>query len=372
MKWNWQNKNWPEFTWDASRLTKFDQEFQQNAGTIFGSTQHLSEDDTQRIKIALMSSEAVSSSGIEGETLNRDSVQSSLQRVLGLRVSKRHVTLAENGFAEVLVDLYQNADKQFSSAELFAWHRKILDGRKDISIVGDYRASNAPMQIISGPSYAPKVHFEAPPSDQVSAEMNQFIKWLNSADTRALPPLIKAGISHIWFESIHPFEDGNGRLGRLIAEKILTQSNNHKIITSLSNELERNKKSYYEELHIASKQLDIQRWLKWFANQIIHAQHRTLLSIEFVIEKTKLLDQLRDKINVRQEKALIRMFEEGIDGFKGGLSAKNYMTISSAPPATTTRDLADLVEKGALVRRGERKATRYFLKVKGVQPPEKI
>jgi len=167
----------------------------------------------------------------------------------------------------------------------------------------------------------------------------------------------------LWFETIHPFEDGNGRLRRAIAEKALAQSLEAPTLTALATTINRHRKAYYAELQRASHSNDIDDWLAWFAAIVLEAQARTMDSIRFTIEKTRLLDRLRGQLNARQEKALIRMIEEGLDGFASGLSAQNYRTITDAASATATRDLADLVELGALARVGERRYARYHLTI---------
>lgn len=167
----------------------------------------------------------------------------------------------------------------------------------------------------------------------------------------------------MYFASIHPFEGGNGRIGRVIAEKALAQSLGQPTLTALAATTLTRRKSYYEALEAANKENEISRWLMWFAGFAIEAQRRTIALVEFLIDKTKLLDHLKGQLNARQEKALLRMFREGPDGFEGGLSAGKYSNITGASAATTTRDLADLVEKGALVREGERRYARYHLSV---------
>jgi Fic family protein len=222
------------------------------------------------------------------------------------------------------------------------------------------------MQVVSGPAGESDVHFEAPPSSRVPSEMERFIAWFGrTAPSReeSLPALTRAGIAHLYFESIHPFEDGNGRIGRAIAEKALTQSFGQSTLTALAATILGRRKSYYEALEASNKENEITRWLMWFAGVGIEAQRRTIALVEFLIDKTKMLDQLRGRLNQRQERALLRMFREGPEGFRGGLSAGKYSTITGASPATTTRDLADLVAKGALVRDGERRFARYRLGV---------
>jgi Fic family protein len=174
-----------------------------------------------------------------------------------------------------------------------------------------------------------------------------------------LPALTRAGIAHLYFESIHPFEDGNGRIGRALSEKALSQAAGQPTLTALAATILIRRKAYYDELAAGSKQNNVTRWLAWFAGIVIEAQRRTETRVEFLLDKTRLLERLRGQLNDRQEKALLRMLREGPEGFQGGLSAGNYSTITGASPATTTRDLADMVEKGALLRSGERRHARY-------------
>jgi Fic family protein len=198
--------------------------------------------------------------------------------------------------------------------------------------------------------------------------MDAFIAWFNrTASTGAtpLPALTRAGIAHLYFECIHPFEDGNGRIGRALAEKALAQGLGQPTLIALADTIERHNKAYYDALERANKGNEITDWLVYFAQVLLEAQERTQVRIEFLIEKAKLYDRLRGQLNPRQEKVLARMFREGPDGFTGGLSAENYISITQTSAATATRDLQDLVQKGGLVRTGERRYTRYSLNLAG-------
>lgn len=265
-----------------------------------------------------------------------------------------------------MVDLYRSFAEPLSEEMLFRWHRMVMSGSRNPRDGGRYRTGAEPMQVVSGSVREPKVHLEARRSSRVPSEMKRFIAWFGQTapgGENALPALTKAGIAHLYFESIHPFEDGNGRIGRAIAEKALAESLGQPTLTALAATILARRKSYYEALETANKEEEITRWLMWFAGVAIEAQRRTIGLVEFLIDKTKLLDRLKGQLNARQEKALLGMFREGPEGFKGGLSAGKYSTITGASPATTTRDLADLVEKGALVREGERRYARYRLSV---------
>ncbi|MGZ8161036.1 MAG: Fic family protein [Methylobacter sp.] len=364
MTWNWQQPDWPYFSYTQSSIDGFEKQLLLGAGLLFGAFKHLDEEDKQQLTIELISNEALKTSEIEGEYLDRNSLQASIRRQFGLSANNRKISPAEQGIAEMMVDLYQSFEAPLSHAMLFEWHKMLTNGRHDLNDIGSYRAHSEPMQIVSGAIYAPKVHFEAPPSSQMMPEMERFINWFNASasnGTTPLPALLRAAIAHLYFVSIHPFEDGNGRIGRVIAEKALAQCLGQPTLIAISYTIERDKKAYYGALEQANKQNEITAWLLYFAETVIKAQSYTATWIDFLIKKAKLYDRLRGQINPRQEKALSRMFREGPDGFVGGLSAEKYIGITGAPRATATRDLQDLVSKGALVRQGERKHTRYFL-----------
>lgn len=366
MKWNWQLEDWPKFTWEQDKLSTYERSFIEGAGIIIGSSQHISKEGNQSLLIELMCTDALDSSEIEGEHLNRDSVQSSIQKELGLATEAPKASLAERGIAKMMVNLYQTTSEPLTHQILFEWHQFLMGNNHHLENIGQYRSHEEAMKIVSGPDYARTIHFEAPPSKSVSEEMEKYIDWFELSSptgSAPLPALTRAGIAHLWFESIHPFEDGNGRIGRAIAEKALSQSFTKPVMTVLAKILLRKRKEYYQQLGQVSKTLDITSWLLWFASIAVEAQHNTYLYIDFIIKKSVLLREAQEQINPRQEKALLRMFRVGPEGFSGGLSAKNYMSITGAKIATTTRDLNDLVKKNILKRTGELKSTRYFLNI---------
>ncbi len=364
--WNWQHDTWASFEYDPSRIQPVDLAFLQGSGFLFGVFEHLSQQDKHNIIIDVLSTEAVKTSAIEGEVLNRDSVQASLRRSFGLAVDHRKVPAAEQGISQMMLDLYQNFTEPLTHDTLFNWHRMIMNGRDDLEQKGAYRTHPEPMQVVSGKIYDPTVHFEAPPSDRVPEEMNQFIQWFNNTAPDGKNPLsasTRAAIAHLYFVSIHPFEDGNGRISRALSEKVLSQSFKKPALLSLSYAIERNKKAYYSHLEASNKVMEITPWLLYFAEVIFQAQQYTQKRLEFLIAKTKFYDRFRGMLNPRQEKVITRMFYEGFEGFTGGLSTKNYQSIAKAPKATATRDLQDLVKKGALMVTGAARGTRYHLKL---------
>jgi len=366
MTWNWQQPDWPIFTWDRARLEIAEQQFLVGGGVLVGTVKHLGSQDQDELTIDAMSSEALTTSEIEGEILDRASVQSSIRKQMGLETDRRRVGPAEQGIAEMMVDLYRSFADPLSEDMLFRWHRMVMAGGRNLKDVGRYRTGAEPMQVVSRAMYESKVHFEVPPSSEVEAEMRRFMAWFKRTGPRGeepLPALTRAGIAHLYFESIHPFEDGNGRIGRAVAEKSMAESLGRPTLMALAATILAQRKSYYGALEAANKHNEITTWLAWFAGVVIESQHRTIALVEFLIDKAKLLDRLKDHLNERQEKALLRMLHEGPEGFKGCLSAGKYCAITGASPATATRDLVDLVAKGALVRAGERKHARYQLGV---------
>jgi Fic family protein len=365
MTWNWQRQDWPNFTHDTTALEPLERHFLLQSGEFIGAFRHVGPNDQDSMKIELIGDEAIKTSEIEGELLNRDSVQSSLRQQFGLGADASRVPPREHGIAEMMVDLYRSFAAPLTHKTLCGWHRMVMADNRNIEAVGEYRRHGDAMQIVSGSIGRQKVHFEAPPSDRVEPEMDGFIAWFNETAPKAkrpLPALTRAGTAHLYFESIHPFEDGNGRVGRALSEKALAQSLGQPSLISLAYTIERRRKRYYQMLEASNKDNEITGWLTWFAETVLEAQQTTLKRVEFHIAKARFHDRFSGQFNGRQELAIARLFREGVDGFKGGLSAENYISITRTSRATATRDLQDLVAKGALTRTGERRHTRYWLR----------
>lgn len=366
MKWNWQQPDWPAFVWSTERLARAEQAFLVGGGVIVGAVEHLDEAGAETLIVETCTSEAMTTSEIEGELLDRASVQSSIRRQFGLEADPRRPHPAEAGIAELMVDLYRNAAEPLAHATLFNWHAMVTRGRRDLRDVGRYRTHPEPMQVISGRGHDPDVHFEAPPSERMPDEMDRFVEWFNRTSpdgASPLPALTRAGLAHLYFVSVHPFEDGNGRIARAISEKALAQALGRASLTALAATILARRAEYYDELESANKRNETTRWLAWFAGVSLEAQRRTRARVEFIFDKARLLERVEPRLNDRQRKALLRMLREGSDGFRGGLSAGNYRAITGAASATATRDLADLVRMQALTRTGERKHTRYHLAI---------
>ena len=361
MKWNWQLANWPNFKYDSSRIADMESSYLTQAGVFSGASLHISKIEHTHLVIELLSGEAFSTSEIEGEILNRSSIQSSIKQKLGLATENLKIPQAEKGVAEVMMELYDTYKLPLTHKQLFRWHRLIMAKKPTIKDIGHYRTHEDDMQIISGPIHKPKIHFVAPPSESVKQEMDKFIKWYNTPLASKNEVLTRAAIAHLYFETIHPFEDGNGRIGRALVIKSLSQSLNQPVFIALSEVIQKNKKKYYDALASSNQSLDATGWIVYFAKTILIAQEQATRLVKHIISKARFFDKFKTQINTRQAKALFRMFEVGPNGFVGGLSAENYIRITKTSKATATRDLQELVTLGALKKEGALKRTRYYL-----------
>lgn len=366
VKWNWQRKDWPDFTYVAEEIRPFEERILTDGGLLFGSLEHLDKSEKDRLSVEIITEEALKTSEIEGEYLNRDSVRSSILRRFGLKADSEKIPPAEKGVAEMMMSVHEEFSAPVTRQSLCGWHGMLMSGRTDLEDKGRYRKSGRPMLVVSGPVERRRVHFEAPPSRRVPSEMKLFTDWFNGSapgGKAPLPAVARAGIAHLYFVSIHPFEDGNGRIARAIAEKALSQRLGRPALTALSAFIQENGKDYYDALERANKNNEVTGWLVYFGEVVTKAQAYSRSLVDFAIKKVRMFDRLKNEINERQKKALLRIFREGPKGFEGGLSAGNYIAITKTTRQTAARDLSDLVRKGALVREGERRYARYFLRL---------
>jgi Fic family protein len=310
--------------------------------------------------------EAMKTSAIEGELLSRRDLMSSIRNNLGMGGETPTGDKRAEGAAALMVDVRNSFEAPISEEKLFAWHQMIMAGSRRIA-VGQWRTHAEPMQVVSGPVGKEQVHFEAPPSSSVPGEMKRFIEWFNETGPDGKKAMKKAAVrsavAHLYFESIHPFQDGNGRIGRALSEKALSQGLGRPALLSLSRAIEANRKHYYQALQQGQQSNEITPWVTWFVGVTLEAQIQAEEQIDFTLKKTKLFDRFRDQLNERQLSILRRMLEEGPQGFEGGMSAKKYISMTGASKATATRDLQDLADKGVFVPFGGGRSTRYKVKV---------
>ena len=365
MKYNWQKEDWAKFKYEEDFLDNLLLDFAENVGRISGLIKGLSEESQLEAMIDLMVFEAIKTSEIEGEYFSRKDVMSSIRNNLGLNTKKEQIKNKKaEGVSELIIDVRDSYMEDLTEQKLFSWHRMLMKGSKGFEI-GNWRQHEEPMQVVSGALGKEKVHFEAPPSKMVPAEMKQFIQWFNDtapgAKHQINKPVIRSAIAHLYFESIHPFEDGNGRIGRAISEKALSQGAKRPILLSLSKSIESNKNKYYDSLQNAQSSNEITNWLLYFVHMVIDAQLQAEEQIEFILRKTKFFDQFKNLLNQRQMKVIKRMLDEGINGFEGGMNARKYIVIAQTSKATATRDLQDLVEKDVFIPFGGGRSVRYEL-----------
>jgi Fic family protein len=367
MRYNWQQKNWPDFVYSLSAIEEKLYAFSEKTGLVSGVLKSLPQDMQLETVIELMVAEAIKTSEIEGEYLSRKDVMSSIRNDLGLNQQREPVTdKRSKGIGELMISVRQTYQQQLTQQQLFAWHSMLFSNDKNLK-VGAWRDHTDPMQVISGAFGKQKIHFEAPPSANVPAQMDKFIEWFNttgpggSAEIKKAP--VRCAIAHLYFESIHPFEDGNGRIGRAIAEKALSQGMGRPALLSLSKTIEANKNGYYAALEAAQQTLNITHWINYFVDVILDAQQYAEDQIDFVLKKTRFFDQYKDTLTDRQLKVIKRMLEEGPKGFDGGINAGKYGSLTKTSKATATRDLQDMLQKSILIPFGNSggRSTSYQL-----------
>lgn len=363
MKYNWQLPDWGNFKYDDSVIDSICIEFAFETGELKGLVDSLSTVIQQETILQFMIAEAIKTSEIEGEFFSRKDIASSLKKNLGISDNISAISDKNaQGIAKLMVMVRNSYSDRLKEITIKEWHAILMEYSRNIS-PGEYRGGEEPMQIVSGNYNKEIVHFEAPPSNQVPDEMKKFIKWYQGFEVNRdiKKALVKTAISHLYFESIHPFEDGNGRIGRAIAEKCLSESLNRPVLMSISSTIEQNKKAYYQSLKVAQRTLEITGWIFYFSNLILESQKDAKQIVLFTLTKSKFIDQFKDIMNERQAKVVLKMFEKGISGFTGGMTAIKYISITKTSRATATRDLQDLTEKGIFRPRGEGRNRSYDL-----------
>ncbi len=361
MQYNWQQKDWPIFSYDLTDIEPLLLQYLEKTAHLSGILRALPEGQKEEAAIELMTVEALKNSEIEGEIISREDVKSSIRNHLGLSSKTEPVNdLRAIGLGQLMAMLREGFAEQLTAARLFGWHQALLSYRRDLNSVGQWRQHSEPMQVVSGAMGKEKIHFEAPPSELVPDMMERFLSWFNNwtpLDLKTSP--VRAAIAHLYFESIHPFEDGNGRIGRAVAEKALSQGLGAPVPFSLSKAIESDKKAYYKALEQAQKSNEISDWMAYFVPLTLRALDEATVEILFTIQKAHFFERFQLMLNERQLKIIRRMFDAGPKGFEGGMNARKYGGITGASKATATRDLQQLVQMGALMAVGGGRSVRY-------------
>lgn len=359
-----EKPGWPEFAWDGEAIAGPLAAVRHKQGRLLGKMEALGFDLQAEATLAVLTSDVVKSSAIEGEKLNPDEVRSSIARRLGLDVAGLPKAGRDvEGVVEMMLDGTRNFEKPLTKKRLFDWHASLFPtGRSGMSriTVGGWRKKEAgAMQVVSGPMGREKVHFEAPEADRLEAETTRFIKWFNAPPT--IDPVLKAGIAHFWFVTIHPFEDGNGRIARAIADMALARADGTKDrFYSMSSQIEAERKNYYLRLEAAQRgDVNITRWLEWFLGCLDRAIGGADGTLRAVLHKAWLWQHInRRPVNDRQRLVINRM----LNGFKGFLSTSKYAKLAKCSTDTALRDIRELLKRGILVQNpGGGRSTSYRL-----------
>lgn len=353
--WIWQSTAWPNLTYGAERLAVPLARARAEWGRLLGKAEAISAGDLAYVQRDVWSGEAVATAAIEGENLDLAAVRSSVARRLGVPdATAVGVPRNVEGLLDVMESATADRGSDLTDDRLCRWQSALFPaGGSALREVeaGRYRTSDAPMQIVSGPMGHETVHYEAPPSAAVRAEMHVFLDWFNRTRGGPLDGILRAGLAHVWFESIHPFEDGNGRVGRAIVDLALAQDAGAATrLHGVSTEMRRRQDDYYAALNEAQRSSgDVTGWMLWFVQVVGDACRASGTLIDEALARARFWSDHRDvALNERQRKALNRMLEAGPGRFEGGLTPRKYVGMTRASSATATRDIADLVRKGLL------------------------
>ncbi|WP_019384651.1 Fic family protein [Acinetobacter venetianus] len=363
--WIWKQPNWTTFTWKDENILPLTRHIHQKIGILLGQSQHNPE--KEQLTLDNLIANLVSSSAIENETLNVYSLRSSLARHLGVSLDQPYPSSERSdGLANIMLDALNNFEQDLSVERLFQWHQWLFnetDWTMQRIRIGQLRG-HEPMQVVSGRMDYPTVHFEAPPRDGLEQRLDEFIQWFNTSRTNTLlDPLIRAGIAHLWFVTLHPFDDGNGRITRTLTDLALAQMDQQSIrLYAMSPIILNKRKSYYEILEATQKgDSDITAWLLWFLQALNESLEQTLKRIERTLLKSTFWQTFSEMdLHEGQRKVLNRLLDGGENGFEHGISASQYQKVAKVSRATATRHLTDLLEKGCIIKlEGGGRNTRY-------------
>ena len=368
-KWIWQQPDWPNFTWQAERLGPLLRDCVQAQGRLMGMASSVGNSLSAQSELDALLQNIVTSSAIEGEQLNVGSVRSSLARRLGLEpVDGNNVSQRSEGLAQLMLDATQHFVEPLTLERLLDWHDWLFP-EQDADLasrpirIGALRGDD-PMQVVSGRLDRPTVHFEAPPRQGLERQLDTFLTWFETSRHQAgLDPLLRAGIAHFWFVTLHPFDDGNGRLTRTITDLALAQGEDQAIrFYAMSASILEDRSGYYRVLESSQKATpDITEWLEWFLKTLLRSLGQAMTRIESVLGKARFWQAHRESgLSTEQTKVLNRLLDGGEKGFMDGISAAQYQAVAKVSKATATRHLAELLEKGCLERLpGGGRSTRY-------------
>ncbi len=347
-----ETEGWPKLTWDAAALSAPLAHLRHKQGRLLGKMEGLGFDLRAEAGLIVLTSDVVKSSALEGETLDPDEVRSSIARRLGLDVAGLPRAGRDvEGVVEMMLDATRRFSEPLTKERLWAWHASLFptgrSGMREIA-VGKWRPAEAgEMQVVSGPIGHEKVHFRAPDACRLDSEMAGFLDWFNGS--AAIDEVIKAGVAHLWFVTVHPFEDGNGRIARAIADMALARADGMQSrFYSMSSQIAVERKQYYHELETAQRgDVDITRWLGWFLDCLDRAIDASEQTLAAVLYKARLWQRIHPKpVNERQRLVINRL----LDNFQGFLTTSKYAKLAKCSPDTALRDIRELLQRGVLVQ----------------------
>jgi Fic family protein len=368
--WIWQQSDWPHFHWQEERIQPLLRRVRLQQGILLGKTGALYEAFSYATALETLLQNIITSSAIEGERLNTDSVRSSLAKRLGLTSKQTYPTTERSeGLAQMMWDAIANLEIPLTLERLYQWHTWLFPNvEKSLYtiIVGQLRGDE-PMQVVSGRIDKPTLHFEAPPRSQLESNLADFITWFNQSrlDTR-LDPLLRAGICHLWFVTLHPFEDGNGRITRALTDLVLAQDDKQSIrLYAMSASILAKRKTYYQLLEKSQRNTtDITLWLIWFMETLEDSLQTAIKKIDLTLAKSRFWQHFQEvSFSKEQIKVLNRLLDGGEKGFEQGISATQYQKVAKVSKATATRHLSDLLAKGCIEKLSAGgRSTRYQIK----------
>jgi Fic family protein len=363
----WQLPDWPHFTHDATALAAPLAQVHRAQGLLMGRMAELGLAQREQATLQVLTQEVVKTSEIEGERLSLDAVRSSIARKLGMDIgalapSDRHV----DGVVDVVLDATRNYDQALTEERLFGWHAALFptgySGRVRIDVAAWRLDANGPMQVVSGPIGRERVHFRAPPANTLAAQTETFLQWLDAAPMG--DELVKAGLAHLWLVTLHPFDDGNGRISRAVGDMALARAEGtSQRFYSFSAQIQRERKDYYDQLETTQKgPLNVTPWLSWFLGCLLRAVQGADATLAGVLDKAQFWQRWAGTpMNERQTKVLNRV----LDGFEGKLTNAKWATIGKCSADTALRDINDLLARGVLRKlEGGGRSTGYELVVK--------
>lgn len=367
-QWIWQQKKWPGFTWDEGGLSSLLSRARKQQGQLLGAARLLDNSLSLEAQAQILTEDGFNTSAIEGERLDMDSIRSSVARHLGLPTAGLpHPSRSVDGLVDVLLDATREYAAPLDGDRLCRWQAALFpSGQSGLFPVrtGALRGDE-PMRVVSGAASREKIHFEAPPRDVLEREVSRFITWFN-APPKELDGLLRAGLAHLWFVTLHPFEDGNGRLARALTDMAICQDEQRPVrLFSLSAQIMRERNAYYNVLERTQRDgLDVTPWLAWFLEQVNGACESAEATVGKVLDKARFwLRHQNIVLNERQRKVLNRLLDAGADGFEGGMNTRKYVSLTKTSRATAYRELADLVEKGCLLQTGAGRSVSYVIRL---------